>query len=108
MALINHATKEITAKIVYYGPGLCGKTTNLQWIHGKVPIKNKGKLGPKVYDVPAGTDPRAQELIRITRDVEDEFEGEDLADVRFVPLIGKEGWESDSCVGFRLPRRPQP
>jgi len=44
MALINHATKEITAKVVYYGPGLCGKTTNLQWIHAKVPIKHKGKL----------------------------------------------------------------
>ncbi|PYQ18058.1 MAG: gliding-motility protein MglA, partial [Acidobacteria bacterium] len=33
MALLNHATKEITAKLVYYGPALCGKTTNLQWIH---------------------------------------------------------------------------
>lgn len=44
MVLFNYATKELTAKIVYYGPGLCGKTTNLQWIHGKVPIKNKGKM----------------------------------------------------------------
>jgi signal recognition particle receptor subunit beta len=32
MVLFNYATKEITAKIVYYGPGLCGKTTNLQFI----------------------------------------------------------------------------
>ena len=45
--------------------------------------------------VPVGKDPRAQELIRITRVDEDEFEREDLADVRFVPLIGKEGWESE-------------
>jgi mutual gliding-motility protein MglA len=44
MALFNHATKEVTAKLVYYGPGLCGKTTNLQWIHEQVPIRNKGKL----------------------------------------------------------------
>ena len=44
MALINHATKEVTAKVVYYGPGLCGKTTNLQWIHDKVPVKNKGQM----------------------------------------------------------------
>src|SRR6185295_18048147 len=35
---------ELTAKVVYYGPGLCGKTTNLQWIHEKTPIKNKGKM----------------------------------------------------------------
>jgi signal recognition particle receptor subunit beta len=44
MVLFNYATKELTAKIVYYGPGLCGKTTNLQWIHTKLPIKNKGKM----------------------------------------------------------------
>ena len=45
--------------------------------------------------VPVGSNPRAQELIRITRVDEDEFEQEDIADVRFVPLIGKEGWESE-------------
>jgi CheY-like chemotaxis protein/signal recognition particle receptor subunit beta len=44
MALFNHATKEVTAKLVYYGPGLCGKTTNLQWIHEKLNFKSKGKL----------------------------------------------------------------
>jgi protein-L-isoaspartate(D-aspartate) O-methyltransferase len=43
--------------------------------------------------VPVGRDPRSQELIRVTRIDESEFEQEDLADVRFVPLIGKEGWE---------------
>ena len=45
--------------------------------------------------VPVGRDQRSQELVRITRVDEDEFEREDLADVRFVPLIGKEGWESE-------------
>ncbi len=44
MALFNHATKEVTAKLVYYGPGLCGKTTNLQWIHDNLSFKTKGKL----------------------------------------------------------------
>src|SRR5574339_403011 len=44
MVLFNYATKELTAKVVYYGPGLCGKTTNLQWIHEKLPIKNQGKM----------------------------------------------------------------
>jgi signal recognition particle receptor subunit beta len=44
MVLFNYATKELTAKVVYYGAGLCGKTTNLQWIHEKLPIRNKGKM----------------------------------------------------------------
>jgi CheY-like chemotaxis protein/signal recognition particle receptor subunit beta len=44
MVLFNHATKEVTAKIVYYGPGLCGKTTNLQWVHEHVAFKAKGKM----------------------------------------------------------------
>jgi len=44
MALFNHATKEVTAKLVYYGPGLCGKTTNLRWIHDNLPFKRKGRL----------------------------------------------------------------
>ena len=44
MVLFNYSTKELTAKVVYYGAGLCGKTTNLQWIHEKLPIKNKGKM----------------------------------------------------------------
>ncbi len=44
MVLFNYSTKELTAKIVYYGPGLCGKTTNLQWVHEKLPVKNKGKM----------------------------------------------------------------
>ncbi len=44
MVLFNHATREITAKIVYYGPGLCGKTTNLMVIFDKLDPKQKGKM----------------------------------------------------------------
>jgi CheY-like chemotaxis protein/signal recognition particle receptor subunit beta len=44
MALFNHATKEVTAKLVYYGPALCGKTSNLQWIHDRMSFRSKGKL----------------------------------------------------------------
>src|SRR6476469_7805823 len=44
MALINVAAKEIHCKIVYYGPGLCGKTTNLKYIHIAVPPQAKGDL----------------------------------------------------------------
>ncbi|MEQ9109079.1 MAG: protein-L-isoaspartate(D-aspartate) O-methyltransferase [Rhodospirillaceae bacterium] len=43
--------------------------------------------------VPVGADQRAQELIRITRREKGQFDREDLADVRFVPLIGEHGWE---------------
>ena len=38
MALFNHATKELTAKIVFYGPGLCGKTTNLKILHQRLEL----------------------------------------------------------------------
>ncbi|RMG46468.1 MAG: gliding-motility protein MglA, partial [Chloroflexi bacterium] len=44
MALINVAAREIHCKIVYYGPGMCGKTTNLQYIHSQVPKEVKGDL----------------------------------------------------------------
>ncbi len=44
MALINVATREIHCKIVYYGPGMCGKTTNLQYIHNQVPQEVRGDL----------------------------------------------------------------
>jgi hypothetical protein len=44
MALVNYAKKEIQFKIVYYGCGLCGKTTNLQIVHEQVPAKAKGNL----------------------------------------------------------------
>jgi mutual gliding-motility protein MglA len=45
MAIINQATKELHVKIVYYGPALCGKTTNIAKIHENVQsVKEKGKL----------------------------------------------------------------
>jgi small GTP-binding protein len=40
----NHATRQMTAKIVYYGPGLCGKTTNLNTIYGKTSQKARGEM----------------------------------------------------------------
>ncbi len=52
MALLDHSTKEITAKLVYYGPALCGKTTNLQWINEHVAFMGKGKL----LELPTGAD----------------------------------------------------
>lgn len=44
MALVNYAKREINAKIVYYGPGLCGKTTNIKYIHEKLRPDTRGKL----------------------------------------------------------------
>lgn len=44
MVSINYATREVSCKVVYYGPGLSGKTTNLQYVHEKVPSETKGKL----------------------------------------------------------------
>ncbi len=44
MASINYAFKEISCKIVYYGPGLSGKTTNLQYVHQKIPPQTRGEL----------------------------------------------------------------
>jgi signal recognition particle receptor subunit beta len=44
MVLYNAATKELTAKIVYYGPGLCGKTTNLQTVYDGLPQDGRGKM----------------------------------------------------------------
>ncbi|MFQ5552058.1 MAG: ATP/GTP-binding protein, partial [Gemmatimonadales bacterium] len=44
MSLVNYATREITCKIVYYGPGRSGKTTNLQYIHNRVPLNRKGEM----------------------------------------------------------------
>ncbi len=44
MAIINYANKEVQFKVVYYGPALCGKTTNLAYIHAQVNEANKGEL----------------------------------------------------------------
>lgn len=44
MVLFNYASKEVTAKIVYYGPGLCGKTTNLKFIYESLPSNTRSKM----------------------------------------------------------------
>jgi len=44
MSFINYSSREINCKIVYYGPGLCGKTTNLQHIYSKTNPDLKGKM----------------------------------------------------------------
>jgi signal recognition particle receptor subunit beta len=44
MSLVNYSTREITCKIVYYGPGRSGKTSNLQYVHAFVPEERKGPM----------------------------------------------------------------
>ena len=44
MSFINYSSREINCKLVYYGPGLCGKTTNLQYIYNKTKPDAKGKM----------------------------------------------------------------
>ncbi len=44
MSLVNFTTREISCKIVYYGPGRSGKTTNLQYIYGRVPDDRRGRM----------------------------------------------------------------
>lgn len=44
MPLVNFTAREITCKLVYYGPGRCGKTTNLQYVHGRVPAARRGQM----------------------------------------------------------------
>jgi protein-L-isoaspartate(D-aspartate) O-methyltransferase len=70
-------------------------------------LKNQLAVGGHLI-VPVGADKRAQELIRITRRERDQFDLEYLADVRFVPLIGKQGWEEEQgeLESGRPPRDP--
>ena len=44
MSLVNYATREITCKLVYYGPGRAGKTTNLQYVHEQLPAERRGQM----------------------------------------------------------------
>lgn len=44
MSLVNFTTREITCKIVYYGPGRSGKTTNLQYVYDRVPGNRRGRM----------------------------------------------------------------
>jgi protein-L-isoaspartate(D-aspartate) O-methyltransferase len=54
-------------------------------------LRQQLKIGGRLV-IPVGKDQRSQELVRVTRDSEDRYTSEDIADVRFVPLIGEEGW----------------
>ena len=54
-------------------------------------LKEQLKVGGRLV-IPVGRDPGVQELVRVTRISENKYDREDLADVRFVPLIGQEGW----------------
>ncbi len=54
-------------------------------------LKQQLRIGGRLV-IPVGEEARVQELVRVTRVEEDEYRREDLADVRFVPLIGEEGW----------------
>jgi protein-L-isoaspartate(D-aspartate) O-methyltransferase len=65
-------------------------------------LKEQLKVSGRLV-IPVGTDPRAQELVRVTRTSSDKFKSEDIADVRFVPLVGKEGWAPEE-----LPFPPEP
>ncbi|PDT74995.1 protein-L-isoaspartate(D-aspartate) O-methyltransferase [Bradyrhizobium sp. C9] len=59
--------------------------------HVPEPLKAQLKIGGRLV-IPVGTDQRCQELVRVTRVSANEYRSEDIADVRFVPLIGEEGW----------------
>ncbi|ANJ68201.1 protein-L-isoaspartate O-methyltransferase [Halothiobacillus diazotrophicus] len=67
-------------------------------------LKNQLKIGGRLI-IPVGFDQLSQELIRVTRIGEHEFKTEDLADVRFVPLLGEEGWKQER---FEATERRQP
>ncbi len=58
-------------------------------------LKEQLKVGGRLV-MPIGSDKAVQELVRITRVSEDEYDSQDLADVRFVPLIGEGGWKTAS------------
>jgi len=65
-------------------------------------LKQQLRVGGRLV-IPVGSDPEQQELIRVTRLAADEFKTEDLADVRFVPLIGEQGWAPGGSAA--APRR---
>jgi protein-L-isoaspartate(D-aspartate) O-methyltransferase len=67
-------------------------------------LKEQLKIGGRLV-IPVGRDPKVQELVRVTRISENEYKQEDLADVRFVPLIGEEGW-APAERERRAPKRP--
>ena len=71
-------------------------------------LKEQLKIGGRLV-IPVGADQRSQELVRVTRISADEYRSEDIADVRFVPLIGEQGWPtSKGDDRTRARRAPRP
>lgn len=73
-------------------------------------LKEQLKIGGRLV-IPVGADQRAQELVRVTRVSADQYRSEDIADVRFVPLIGEEGWlarDDERVLPRRRAKRPAP
>ncbi len=64
-------------------------------------LKHQLKIGGRLV-IPVGSDQRAQELVRVTRIAQNEYRSEDLADVRFVPLLGEEGWAPEQAEPARV------
>jgi protein-L-isoaspartate(D-aspartate) O-methyltransferase len=67
-------------------------------------LKRQLKVGGRLV-IPVGRDARVQELVRVTRVSHDEYASEDLADVRFVPLVGEEGWAPQQGRGAAVSKR---
>ncbi|WP_291856450.1 protein-L-isoaspartate(D-aspartate) O-methyltransferase [Bradyrhizobium sp.] len=74
-------------------------------------LKEQLKIGGRLV-IPVGVDQRAQELVRVTRISKERYRSEDIADVRFVPLIGEQGWPvvsgAEPARKRRAPRLPSP
>ncbi len=68
-------------------------------------LKEQLKIGGRLV-IPVGADQRVQELVRVTRISRNEYRREDLADVRFVPLLGEEGWAPEGAEPIRARRQP--
>jgi protein-L-isoaspartate(D-aspartate) O-methyltransferase len=68
-------------------------------------LKEQLKIGGRLV-IPVGADQRSQELVRVTRISTSEYRSEDIADVRFVPLIGEEGWSTPGESKGRVSVRP--
>ncbi len=72
-------------------------------------LKRQLKVGGRLV-IPVGANQRAQELVRVTRSSDEKFKTEDIADVRFVPLVGQEGWlpEESHLAQREAPKRARP
>lgn len=70
-------------------------------------LQNQLAVGGRLV-IPIGNDPRLQELVRVRRTGPDTFERESLGAVRFVPLVGAQGWRTPEGDGDLLPFDPRP